>query len=263
MGTWHRHLLRSWLVGAAIVVALPWDVAAQNASPTFAKDIAPIFQAKCQGCHRPGETAPMPLRTYQEVRPWARSIKNKVSRREMPPWFIDRTTGIQRFKNDASLSDAQIETIVRWVDGGAREGDAADMPLARAFPESQGWNIGQPDLVVTQEEPFKMYANGSDWWSTFTVDSHLTEDRWIKAAQLKPGNTKIVHHFCAGVVPPGGREGLPGGAVAPADRYAEELLRAAENERQLAGEMSATARLRSGAICRVAPEWLSRTTPAS
>jgi hypothetical protein len=236
METLHRRLLRSWLVGAAIVVVLPWSVAAQSAAPTFAKDVAPILQAKCQSCHRPGEMAPMPLRTYQEARPWARSIMNKVSRREMPPWFIDRTTGIQRFKNDASLSDAQIDTIVRWVDGGAREGDSADMPPARAFPESQGWNIGQPDLVVTQEEPFKMYAKGSDWWSTFTVESHLTEDRWIKAAQLKPGNTKIVHHFCAGVVPPGGQGGVPGGAVAPADQYAEELLRAAENDRQLAGE---------------------------
>jgi hypothetical protein len=178
----------------------------------------------------------MSLQTYQEARPWARSIKTKVSRREMPPWFIDKTTGIQKFKNDASLSDAEIDTIVRWVDGGAREGNPADMPPPRTFASSDGWQIGTPDLVVTQEEPFKMYANGSDWWTTFSVESQLTEDRWIKAAQLRPGNTKIVHHFCAFIAPGGARAALPAGAVSPPDQYIEEQLRAAENERQLAGE---------------------------
>lgn len=97
---------------------IPGTALGQGAGPiTFTKDVAPILQEKCLTCHRPGEMAPMPLRTYQEVRPWARSIKNKVSRREMPPWFIDETIGIQKYKNDASLSDAEIETIVRWVDG--------------------------------------------------------------------------------------------------------------------------------------------------
>ena len=229
-------LLRTLSIAAAIGLALPDAAGAQGAVPTFTKDVAPVLQAKCQACHRPGEMAPMSLQTYQEARPWARSIKNKVSRREMPPWFIDKTAGIQQFKNDVSLSDAEIDTIVRWVDGGAREGNPADMPPLRTFPQSQGWQIGTPDLVVTQEEPFKMYTNGSDWWATFTVESRLTEDRWIKAAQLRPGNAKIVHHFCAGVVPAGGRSGRPGGAVAPPDQYSEEELRAAENERQLAGE---------------------------
>ena len=226
------------LLVTAIASVIPGTALGQGAGPiTFAKDVAPILQEKCLTCHRPGEMAPMPLRTYQEARPWARSIKNKVSRREMPPWFIDKTIGIQKYKNDASLSDAEIDTIVRWVDEGAAEGNARDLPAPRTFADSQGWGIGTPDLVVTQEEPFKMYAAGSDWWSTFTVESGVTEDRWIKAAQLKPGNAKIVHHFCAGVVPSGGRPAAAGGAVAPPqDQYAEEQQRAAENERQLAGE---------------------------
>lgn len=225
------------LLATAIASVIPSAALAQSAGPfTFAKDVAPVLQEKCQKCHRPGEMAPMPLRTYQEVRPWAGSIKNKVSRREMPPWFIDKTIGIQKYKNDASLSDTEVETIVRWVDEGAREGNSRDLPTPKIFPDSQGWGIGTPDLVVTQQEPFKLYAAGSDWWSTFTVESGLTEDRWIKAAQLKPENAKIVHHFCAGIVPPGGRPSPAGSPVAPQDQYAEELQRAAEAERRLAGE---------------------------
>jgi hypothetical protein len=212
--------------------------AADTARPaTFAKDVAPILQQKCVQCHRPGEMAPMSLRTYQETRPWAHSIKNKVSRREMPPWFIDKTIGIQKFKNDGSLSDAEIATIINWVDAGAPEGSIADMPAQRAFPDNAGWGIGKPDLVVAMEKPFTMYAAGSDWWETLSTDTSLTEDRWIKAVQLKPGNPKVVHHFCAGLVPPGG-PGRPAAQspVAAPDQYAEELQRLAEQDRRLAGE---------------------------
>jgi hypothetical protein len=205
---------------------------------TFSKDVAPILQEKCQNCHRPGEMAPMSLRTYQEVRPWARSIRNKVSKREMPPWFIDKNIGIQQYKNDWSLSDAQVDTIVKWVDAGAPEGSAADMPAPKLFPTDDGWNIGKPDLVVTQEKPFKMYAQGSDWWETFTVDTGLTEDRWVRAVQLKPGNRRIVHHYCAGPVNDPGQTGAAG-TVSPQDQYAEEEARTAEEERKLAAESNA------------------------
>ena len=105
MSTSSTVLGRTLVLAIATAAAMAGAVQAQTAEHTFAKDVAPILQAKCQSCHRPGEMAPMSLRTYQEVRPWARSIKNKVSRREMPPWFIDRTIGIQKYKNDASLSD--------------------------------------------------------------------------------------------------------------------------------------------------------------
>jgi hypothetical protein len=223
------------LAAAAIAVARP-AIAQSAAAPTFTKDVAPILQEKCQGCHRPGEMAPMSLQTYQEVRPWARSIRNKVSKREMPPWFIDKRIGIQKYKNDHSLTDAEVDTIVRWVDGGAREGAAADLPKPKTFAGHTGWAIGTPDLIVTQKEPFKMYPAGSDWWSTFSVETGLTEDRWIKAVQLKPGNKKIVHHFCAGVIPPSTQPAAAANPVGAADQYSEEELAAAENERALAGE---------------------------
>src|SRR6188508_2377010 len=97
------------------------------ANPTFTRDIAPIFQEKCEACHRPDSIAPMSLRTYQEVRPWARSIRARVEARQMPPWHIDKTVGIQEFKNDRSLNDLQIATILKWVDQGAPQGDQKDM----------------------------------------------------------------------------------------------------------------------------------------
>jgi len=151
------------LVFGATVLTPFAAAAADTARPaTFAKDVAPILQQKCVQCHRPGEMAPMSLRTYKEARPWARSIKNKVSNREMPPWFIDKSIGLQQFKNDGSLSDAEIATIINWVDAGAPEGSIADMPAQRAFPDNAGWGIGKPDLVVTMEKSFTMYAAGSD-----------------------------------------------------------------------------------------------------
>lgn len=220
-------------LAATLLTAAP--SAAADGPATFSKDVAPIFQQKCQHCHRPGEMAPMSLLTYQDARPWARSIKNKVSKREMPPWFVDRTIGIQSFKNDGSLTDSEIATIVRWVDAGAPEGGRTDLPPAMSFKD--GWAIGTPDVVVTQQEPFRMYASGSDWWQSFSVEPNLAEDRWIKAVQLKPGNRAIVHHFCAGLVPPTGTN-TPGGAgvVGPPDAYAEEEQQLADEDRRQAGE---------------------------
>src|SRR5213080_1134221 len=115
--------------------------AAGAANPTFTKDIAPIFQEKCEACHRPNSIAPMSLVSFAEARPWARSIKARVTDHQMPPWQIDRTVGIQRFKNDRSLTDDQVETIARWVDAGAPQGDPKDMPAAKHWPDDQGWNF--------------------------------------------------------------------------------------------------------------------------
>src|SRR5438309_6372814 len=103
---------------------------AADSQVTFAKDVAPILQEKCQDCHRKNSMAPMSLITYEETRPWAKSIRQRVITRQMPPWHIDRTVGVQKFKNDMSLSDAQIDTIVRWVDAGAPLGNPKDMPPA-------------------------------------------------------------------------------------------------------------------------------------
>jgi len=125
----------------AFVPALVHAEAPQN--PTFSKHVAPILQAKCETCHRPGSIAPMSLIAYPEVRPWARSIKARVETRQMPPWHIDRSVGVQKFKNDMSLSDAEIETITTWVDQGAPRGNPADMPATRWPSTSTGtWNSG-------------------------------------------------------------------------------------------------------------------------
>ena len=122
-------LFAASVLGVAPFSAFGADQAA--AQPTFSKDIAPIFQRACQNCHRPGSIAPMALMTYKDARPWARSIKEKVVRRVMPPWHIDRNVGVTKFKNDPSLTDAEIATISTWVDHGAPEGNAADLPPAR------------------------------------------------------------------------------------------------------------------------------------
>jgi len=174
------------------------------ATPTFTKDISPIFQSKCEACHRPGSIAPMSLVSYEDARPWARSIKARVEARQMPPWHIDRTVGIQEFKNDRSLSDEQIETIVRWIDGGAPKGDPSDMPPPKAWPDESKWNFaelfgGPPDLVV-RSTPYTQKAQANDAWWKPVVETGLTEERWVRAIEIRPGTVKgrkITHHAIA------------------------------------------------------------------
>src|SRR5947208_3685565 len=191
---------------------------------TFARDIVPIFQEKCQECHRKGTAAPMSLMTYEETRPWAKSIRQRVIALNMPPWHLDKTVGIQEFHNDRSLSDAQIRTIVRWVDSGAPMGDPKDMPAPKTFPEDDGWQLakvyGQPDLVL-KSESYTMPAHGQDTWFKPLTEVNITEPRWVRAVEMRPGTTagrKIMHHVLARLVPeePGG----PGNPGAPEDAAA-------------------------------------------
>ena len=137
----------------------------------------------------------MSLLTYEDSRPWARAIKTKVSAREMPPWYIDRTVGISQFKDDPSLSDADIATIVKWADSGAARGNPADMPPPVQFQDDNVWHIGKPDLIV-KSKVHTIPANGSDWWGDYIVDTGLTEDRYLKAVETKPspGSKQVVHH---------------------------------------------------------------------
>jgi len=184
---------------ALFAVAGAFNAAYSQASRqvTFNKDIAPILQESCQNCHRPGNIAPMSLLTYKDARPWARSIKQQVALRNMPPWFMDKNIGIRSFKDDASLSDAQISTITAWVDAGAPEGNAADLPPARHFEDLDKWHIGKPDLIVSMPVEYKVKPASSDWWGNFVADSGLTEDRYIKAVETKPssgGGIRVVHH---------------------------------------------------------------------
>src|SRR5213595_1100371 len=144
-------------LGAVLAIAVPAFAADAPKPVTFSKDVAPIFQAKCQECHQPNSIAPMSLITYQDVRPWARSIKERVSQRQMPPWHIDKTVGVQKFKNDMSLSDEQIDKIVAWVDQGAPQGDPKDMPAPKPLVTDNEWKAvrdgyGPPDLVVKSPE---------------------------------------------------------------------------------------------------------------
>jgi hypothetical protein len=170
--------------------------------PTFTKDISPIFQEKCEACHRPDSIAPMSLVTYEDARPWARSIRSRVSERQMPPWHIDKTVGIQEFKNDRSLSDDQITTIVKWIDQGAPKGDPKDAPAAKVWPNEQGWNFAklfgqtEPDLIV-RSTPFTQKAGANDTWWKPIVETGLTEPRWVRAIEIRPGTVKgrkITHH---------------------------------------------------------------------
>src|SRR4051812_16856806 len=156
---------------------------------TFAKDVAPILHAKCVTCHRAGEVAPMPLLTYQDARPWARAIKDKVVARQMPPWFADPDVG--SFANDARLSAAEIASISRWVDAGAPQGDPKDMPDPPRLTE--GWQLGDPDMIVELPE-VQIPATGSDYFPTPSVTLDLAEDRWIRAVEIRPSNRAVTHH---------------------------------------------------------------------
>jgi hypothetical protein len=170
---------------------------------TFAKDVAPILQKNCQVCHRPGSIAPMSLLTYGEARPWARSMKQKVVLREMPPWFIDKNVGIQHFSNDRSLTDDEIATIVQWVDAGAPQGNPADMPPPREFPDAETWQIGKPDLIVTLPKDLIVPARAPDQWPDILVDPALTEDRYIRGVQIIPAKGyPVIHHIRTSIVEP-------------------------------------------------------------
>lgn len=188
------------------VLALPMLAAAQSAqpAPTFTKDVAGILQEKCESCHRPDSIAPMSLVTYEEARPWARSIKNRVAGRQMPPWHIDKTLGIQHFQNDRSLSDVQIDTIVRWVDAGAPKGDMKDMPPPVEWPDESKWNFaerfgGPPDLIL-RSPVYTQKAVAQDAWFKPSVPTGLTEARWVRAIEIRPSavkGRKITHHALA------------------------------------------------------------------
>ena len=169
---------------------------------TYAKDVAPILYENCASCHRPNAFAPMSLLTYEDARRYAPRIRARVEARMMPPWHVDRSVGIQDFSNDVSLSDEEIETIVRWVDAGAPQGDEANMPPPPDLLEGGAWQLEQefgrpPDLIV-QSTPYDVVDNGQDqWWAPSVPFEGLDEDRWIKAYEFKPAwpmGLRVVHH---------------------------------------------------------------------
>lgn len=198
-----------WLVPFALTVAgilgLPGEGVGQTSAAgefTFARDVAPILQANCQTCHRPGNVAPMSLLTYEDVRPFASLIRDRVSKRIMPPWPLDVTVGIQEFKNSRSLSDEDIQTIVRWVDSGAPLGDVEDLPAPIDWPDwSDTWEFaeqfGRPPDLILPSPVYQVPAEGLDQWALLeSVVEGLDEPRWIRAIEMRPGSpeTRYVYH---------------------------------------------------------------------
>jgi hypothetical protein len=178
------------------VTTLARSSASEKQVPTFAKDVAPIVFNKCATCHRPGEAVPMSLTSYQEVRPWARAIREQVVERSMPPWHADAATSL-KFRNDRRLSQKEIDIVAAWVDGGSPKGDDADLPALPAF--AKGWSWGEPDLIIPMPVEFEVPAEGELPMQNFYVAVPFKEDRWVEAVELRPGNPAVVHHSIANV----------------------------------------------------------------
>ena len=230
-----RSLRWSALLGGslvAVVLGVSSTTSTVKAAPapaddvTYTKDIAPILQRSCENCHRADGVAPMSLSTYREVRPWARAIKQRTGigpkAGVMPPWYVEKNIGIQSFKDDPSLSDEEIAKIAKWADGGAPEGNPADMPPAKDYGDNSAWHIGKPDLVVKTTD-LVVKAGSPDWWGEIPrVPTGLTEDRYVTALEVKEvndvdsggsgrqtvGGRYVFHHmiWATRVIQPGGDE---------------------------------------------------------
>ena len=217
---------------ANLAQAAPGDVPNEV---TYTKDIAPIIQRSCENCHRVDGVAPMPLSTYEQVRPWARAMKQRTGigpkAGVMPPWYVEKNIGIQEFQSDPSLSDAEIARIAKWADSGAPRGNPADMPPARVFADGKSWAIGTPDLIIKLPD-VTVNGNAPDWWGEIpSTPIGLTEDRYVAALEIKEyndvetggtgrqtvGGRFVIHHMIWGtrVITPGGASdgalGLSGG----------------------------------------------------
>ena len=185
-------------VGLASAQMAAQPAAPTPATPTFNKDVAPIFYKSCTNCHRPGEIAPMSLLTYKDARPWAKSIATNVAKGTMPPWHAD--PAYSEFVNDRRVSDAERDTIVKWASNGAPEGDAKDLTAAPAYATE--WMIGQPDAVFSMQEDYPVPANGTVAYQYFTIPTNTTEDKWIQAMEVRAGDPKVLHHVIVYAAPP-------------------------------------------------------------
>jgi len=179
------------------MILMAWTATALAAgAPTFSKDVAPILFKSCVECHRPTAMAPMSLMSYEDARPWARAIKQKVAARQMPPWGADPT--VAKYSNDVSLTQAEIDTITAWVDAGSVEGDRRDLPKAPQFAE--GWSIGKPDYIFKMQKPFTVPADGTVPYVYISIPTNLKQDIWIRAVELKPTDRRVVHHIISNLV---------------------------------------------------------------
>jgi hypothetical protein len=217
-------LLNVFLVGSITLFA---------AAPTFHKDVLPILQRHCQGCHRPGEIGPMPLLTYSQVRPFAAAIRETVRLKKMPPWGADPAHG--KFSNDPALTPSEIATLTQWADQRAPEGDLKGAPEPLEFVE--GWNIGVPERVFEMPQPYTVPATGTIDYTYFVVSTGFKEDRWIQDAEVRPANRGVVHHVIVYIRQPGStwlKDAKPGEPFVPVKRP-EGLNRASSQGEYLAG----------------------------
>jgi len=194
-----------------------------TAAPTFYRDVLPILQNRCQECHRPGEVAPMPFLTYRQTRPWAKAIREAVLLKKMPPWFAE--PGYGPFSNDRSLSQPEIDTLVHWTESGAAEGSVKDSPPPR--PWVTGWNIAKPDAVLTMPHPFPIPATGQLDYQYIVLPGGFTEDKWVEAAEMRPGNRSVVHHAVVYIREPGStwlHDAKPGIPYVPPGRTSHDRL---------------------------------------
>jgi mono/diheme cytochrome c family protein len=177
------------------LTAIPAARTSTAGTPTFSKDVAPILFKNCASCHRPGDIAPMSLLTYENARPWAKAIREKVAVGNMPPWHATQAHGI--FSNDRRLSEKDKDALLRWADGGAPKGDPKDLPPAPKFAD--GWEIGTPDAVISMPRDFEVKESGTIAYQFFEAPTNFTEDKWIQAIEVRPGARSVVHHvlvFC-------------------------------------------------------------------
>lgn len=205
------------LLGTGLAAGISLSVAANNAvteaKASFYKDVLPILQENCQDCHRPGGknmggmVAPMAFFTYEESRPWAKAMAKAVANRTMPPWHAAGQHAGQ-FENERGLTDAEVQTIVGWVNGGAAKGNPADAPAPREWPTfKDGWALANPDLVISMPEPFFVpddLLDDTHYFPMELTEEQLPEDRWIKSVEFRPGS-EVVHHIIA----------TPVGGIAP------------------------------------------------
>ena len=217
------------LFTALFITAIPSARSDAPATPTFSRDVAPILFNNCASCHRPNDIAPMSLLTYEDARPWAKSIRQQVATGNMPPWHASQPHGT--FSNDRRLSEKDKDTLIRWVDGGAPKGDPKDLPHAPKLAE--GWEIGTPDAIVSMPKEFEVAESGTINYQFFEAPTNFKEDKWVQAIEVRPGARAVVHHvlvFC--------RE--PGTRRPPGFAQVTPKLGSGGDHRELPGSLIAT-----------------------
>ncbi len=206
-------------VGCAIRRATPAPAATKAGVPTYASDIAPILRTRCEGCHHEGEVAPFSLTNYAQASAWAADLKKYTQNRQMPPWKAEAGYGEFTDTHNRVLSQAEIDLIARWADGGAPQGRPEAAPAPNRF--SKGWRLGTPDLVLQPEKEFHLGADGEDVYRNFVVKTNFNEDRYVSGVEVRAGNASVVHHVIAYI------DGLP-----TRSGYASDKLEGREHDGQ-------------------------------